>query len=224
MTTLKFDELNVLWLNAMELPTAEKLLRIEMAAVFERELNKIFNSQRERAEADKHLLYAAVYAAIMSSSYIELSNRYFTRYVKSITNSATGISEYSRKWIETHSVQFAKEIQQTTQKFVDSGDYDNAFSVSRAKNISRTEVNALCECATLESFYQSGYNGKMWVSFKDNKVRSTHKAADGQTRKLFEPFDVGNSQLMFPQDSSLGASAKEIVNCRCVMQPVKINL
>lgn len=51
MATLKFDELNVLWFNKMELSTAEKLLRIEMAAVFERELNKIFSSQRERAES-----------------------------------------------------------------------------------------------------------------------------------------------------------------------------
>ena len=77
MATLKFDELNVLWFNKMELPTAEKLLRIEMAAVFERELNKIFSSQRERADSDKYLLYATVYATIMSSMYIEITNNYF---------------------------------------------------------------------------------------------------------------------------------------------------
>lgn len=221
---MKFDEINVLWVNAMELPNAEKLLRIEMISVFECEINKIFSSQRERVKDDKYLLYAAVYAAIMTNSYIELSNNYFTRYVQSITNSATGVSEYSRKWIEKHSVQFAKEIQQTTQKFISNGDYDSALSVSRAKNIARTEVNALCECATLEGYYQNGYDGKMWVAFKDNKTRTSHRVADGQTRELFVPFDIGDSQLMFPQDSSLGASAKEIVNCRCVMRPVKINL
>lgn len=221
MATLKFDELNMLWFNKMELSTAEKLLRIEMAAVFERELNKIFSSQRERADSDKYLLYATVYATIMSSTYIEITNNYFLKYVLNIASNVKGLSEYSQKWIVKHSEQFAKEIQQTTQRLIESGDYDNAFSVSRARTISRTEINALCECATLEGYYQSGYTKKMWVSFKDNKVRDTHKVADGQVRSLFEPFDIGNSQLMFPQDSSLGASAKEIVNCRCVMQPVK---
>nr|WP_302473008.1 phage minor head protein [Ruminococcus bicirculans (ex Wegman et al. 2014)] len=153
--------------------------------------------------------------------YIEITNNYFLKYVLNIASNVKGLSEYSQKWIVKHSEQFAKEIQQTTQRLIESGDYDNAFLVSRARTISRTEINALCECATLEGYYQSGYTKKMWVSFKDNKVRDTHKVADGQVRSLFEPFDIGNSQLMFPQDSSLGASTKEIVNCRCVMQPVK---
>lgn len=96
MATLKFDELNVLWFNKMELPTAEKLLRIEMAAVFERELNKIFSSQRERADSDKYLLYATVYATIMSSTYIEITNNYFLKYVLNIASNVKGLSEYSQ--------------------------------------------------------------------------------------------------------------------------------
>ena len=92
MATLKFDELNVLWFNKMELPTAEKLLRIEMAAVFERELNKIFSSQRERADSDKYLLYATVYATIMSSTYIEITNNYFLKYVLNIASNVKGLS------------------------------------------------------------------------------------------------------------------------------------
>ena len=141
MATLKFDELNALWFNKMELPTAEKLLRIEMAAVFERELNKIFSSQRERADSDKYLLYATVYATIMSSTYIEITNNYFLKYVLNIASNVKGLSEYSQKWIVKHSEQFAKEIQQTTQRLIESGDYDNAFSISRARTISRTEIN-----------------------------------------------------------------------------------
>lgn len=224
---MKFDELNILWINSMELTSEEKLLRIEMISNFERDINKVFDSQRSRIENEsesKYLLYAAVYAAIMSASYVQQTNSYFKRYVQMITGGKSGISDYSKKWIEKRSQQFAKEVQETTQKFLEAGDYESAFSVSRAKSISRTEMNALCECATLEGYYQSGYNGKKWVSFKDSKVRTNHKDADGQIKGLFEPFDIGDSQLMFPQDGSLGASAKEIVNCRCVMQPVNIKL
>jgi len=34
-----------------------------------------------------------------------------------------------------------------------------------------------------------------------------------------EPYLVGGSKMMFPSDTSLGARAKEVVNCRCVSIP-----
>lgn len=46
-------------------------------------------------------------------------------------------------------------------------------------------------------------------------ARRDHAHADGQDRPLHEPFDVGGYQMMYPGDSSLGAPAKEIINCRC---------
>lgn len=54
-----------------------------------------------------------------------------------------------------------------------------------------------------------------WVSMGDDKVRETHQEADGQVKPIDEPFDVGDYQLMFPGDDSLGAGAEEICNCRC---------
>jgi hypothetical protein len=53
-----------------------------------------------------------------------------------------------------------------------------------------------------------------WVAVLDNSTRDTHVQADGQRRGL-QPFDVGNSRLRFPGDTSLGADVKEIINCRC---------
>jgi hypothetical protein len=50
-----------------------------------------------------------------------------------------------------------------------------------------------------------------WVAVLDNSTRDTHVQADGQRRGL-QPFDVGNSRLRFPGDTSLGAEVKEIIN------------
>jgi uncharacterized protein with gpF-like domain len=59
---------------------------------------------------------------------------------------------------------------------------------------------------------------KTWVSQGDSRVRETHLEADGQTVPSNEPFIVGDSRLMVPGDTSLGASLDEIINCRCAAQ------
>ncbi|GAF75877.1 unnamed protein product, partial [marine sediment metagenome] len=57
---------------------------------------------------------------------------------------------------------------------------------------------------------------RMWQSRKDDRVRPTHVKADGQTVKgTTEPFTVGDSLLMYPGDTSLGADMAEIIGCRC---------
>jgi len=56
---------------------------------------------------------------------------------------------------------------------------------------------------------------KEWVAVLDSRTRPTHVAADGQVVGINENFVVGGYQMRFPTDSSLGAPAGEIVNCRC---------
>ncbi|MGD8501303.1 MAG: hypothetical protein PVJ86_11685, partial [Phycisphaerales bacterium] len=56
-----------------------------------------------------------------------------------------------------------------------------------------------------------------WIARIDDwaNVRPTHKIAHGQ--RVFgarEPFRVGNDYLMYPGDTSLGASMEEIAGCR----------
>lgn len=64
----------------------------------------------------------------------------------------------------------------------------------------------------------NNYHYKTWVTMHDKKVRHTHELVDGKTIGIFQPFTVGNYQMMFPLDASLGASQKEIANCRCICQ------
>lgn len=56
---------------------------------------------------------------------------------------------------------------------------------------------------------------KMWITMGDNRVRASHRAANGQRQSDTEPFQVGSSELMYPADGSLGADVGELVNCRC---------
>lgn len=61
------------------------------------------------------------------------------------------------------------------------------------------------------------YSTKIWHTALDEKVRLTHMAVESAKVSIDEPFHVGNSLLMFAGDTSLGADASEIVNCRCTV-------
>lgn len=60
---------------------------------------------------------------------------------------------------------------------------------------------------------------EIWITAGDDKVRAPHVAADNQRRKVNEPFEVGGEFLRFPGDRSLGASAGNTINCRCIAVP-----
>ncbi len=54
---------------------------------------------------------------------------------------------------------------------------------------------------------------------QDRRVRASHQQANGQYRDKGVPFDVGGCKLNFPGDTSLGASGKEVIMCRCYLSP-----
>lgn len=56
---------------------------------------------------------------------------------------------------------------------------------------------------------------KEWVTVGDEKVRDAHVQADSQVRDMSDAFDVGGQQMRYPGDMSLGASAENVMNCRC---------
>lgn len=62
---------------------------------------------------------------------------------------------------------------------------------------------------------------RIWNSAGDDgRTRPTHLEAERVTRAkpvgFDEPFTVGDSQMMFPGDDSLGAELDEIIQCRCI--------
>jgi len=56
---------------------------------------------------------------------------------------------------------------------------------------------------------------KTWRTVGDKRVRPIHRAVNGQTVPILEPFIVNGEKLMYPGDRSLGASVGNVANCRC---------
>ena len=104
----------------------------------------------------------------------------------------------------------------------------------RLKSISVTETQAASESTKyigaeinndLESFVDdlTGEYGdvkveayKIWSAIKDSRTRAAHAFANGQMKRINEPFEVGGQLLRFPGDRSLGATIENIANCRCI--------
>tara|TARA_R110000772_G_C13310322_1_gene440413 strand:- start:19062 stop:19967 length:906 start_codon:yes stop_codon:yes gene_type:complete len=83
-----------------------------------------------------------------------------------------------------------------------------------AEGAKSIEIGVLNETLAVVGFTQAAT--KTWVTVGDDKVRVAHSVANGQNRPIDEPFSVMGQLLKHPGDSSLGATAANIINCRCV--------
>lgn len=96
-----------------------------------------------------------------------------------------------------------------------------AFSPVRAERISRTEIISAGRAGQFHGDRQSGIViGKKWRAAKQDRTRKGHREADGQVVAFEEPFYVANGKgqveaLLFPGDTSFGASASNVIQCRC---------
>src|SRR5699024_12742996 len=62
------------------------------------------------------------------------------------------------------------------------------------------------------------------LSTHDGRERDSHAEMDGVAVPFDEPFMLPDgSRVMHPCDSSLGAAAAEIINCRCTVRHVPLS-
>ena len=111
--------------------------------------------------------------------------------------------------------QIAKEIDKL---------YLEEYIPKRSMTIARTET---IKSSNMGSFLGANASpvklDKVWLSTKDSRTRSApesnfdHVHPNNQVRDMDAPFDVSNEKLMYPCDSSLGAKAGNVINCRCTM-------
>ena len=95
----------------------------------------------------------------------------------------------------------------------------DGLTVARAMLIARTEVIAASNLAASVAYEQSGVvDAQEWLSARDERVRDSHRLADGQVVPLRASFAVGGAQLRYPGDPA-GPPA-EVINCRCTTLPV----
>lgn len=115
-------------------------------------------------------------------------------------------------------------------KIADEGSQEFEIrAMGRAKTIGMTETQFAAEKtkdAEAEAIFEGGVmvDGeelrpeeitKVWNAILDDKTRQAHVEADYQIVQQDEPFIVMNQKLMFPGDTSMGATLDNIINCRC---------
>lgn len=93
------------------------------------------------------------------------------------------------------------------------------MSRTRAVTIFRTESVAASNFGSKKGAYTTGLDLKEnWLSTPDSRTRDgdfDHVAADGQEANEAGEFTVSGEKMDFPGDTSFGASAGNIINCRC---------
>lgn len=164
--------------------------------------------------------------------------------IPKITPSLTVTNTLFNGWIEENGLLKAEGINDTTNEAlrkklaqaisdgISNGDTLNTIKNSildicegvyedmdsrRAKLIGRNEAMDSVNFGSYSTASAEGMESKEWVSTRDERVREDHLDADGQIVGINEPFSVGGEDLMYPGDSSLGASAENTIQCRCVL-------
>jgi len=89
----------------------------------------------------------------------------------------------------------------------------------RREMIARTETMRALNFGSFAQFRDWGFLRKEWLTQMDGRQRESHGDAVGQIKPIDEPFIINGYEMMYPLDGSRGASAKEIVNCRCAVLP-----
>ena len=90
------------------------------------------------------------------------------------------------------------------------------FTRYRSTVITRTEVIGSSNCANQANAKVFKVPlMKIWRSSGDKQTRPAHKAADGQTQEMNDPYVVDGEKLMYPGDSSMGCSGSNVIMCRC---------
>lgn len=107
------------------------------------------------------------------------------------------------------------------------GRYADRLLVTRGETIARTESIAALNAGREESLNQAVESGSIdqrfvtrtWRSTPDARIRHAHLLMNNQKRPHGVPFESPTKALMmYPGDTSLGAGAKDVINCRCFEQ------
>lgn len=152
--------------------------------------------------------------SLKSNEYSDFAYRHYTEAMIRYDYSKEGEAQ-KLGYIEQYAKNRCKEIVDTAILHRADAYYT---SMEHSISIGEDEANAVANYQTEQMAISQGYTMKTWVTMRDNKVRHSHELVDGKTIGIFQPFHVGDALMMFPCDSSQGASMKEIANCRCVCQ------
>lgn len=202
---LSFDELNALvknersmpfeqYFGEMNIPEEEKSERVQIAQELEENFLVTMTLLFTMAQSNK-IDYELVREQI-EDSYLFTIGKY------------VDVDMHLSTYIKS----FSYDIVDSTKRHEKEPYY---YSKDRARYMAENEVNTAINHARYMEAVNSGRTMKRWESIIDEMTRKDHRDVNGKYIPIGQAFHVGNSWMQFPKDTSLGADAKEIINCRC---------
>lgn len=203
---LSFDELNALVTNErslpyetyfgeMTLPEEKKAERIKMAE----DLEEVFITT---------MIWLFTLEQANNTNYEPVRQRMEDDYME-VLRKYVEVDNYLKTYVKS----FSYDVIDSTKKHKNDPYY---YSLDRARFMAENEVNTAINHARYIEAVNAGKTMKRWESIIDEVTRKDHIEINGKYIPIGQAFHVGDSWLLFPKDTSLGASANQIVNCRCV--------
>ena len=218
-----FDEMNIL--------KTEKRQRVKTAEAFYKAYSMFFEDIRkdllsgrydhEKRDGDYVDDLIAVYIGVIEKEMPEIA------YDSSILNKAQQTANYIHNTTKSrikiageHDVEFSSAVMFGTGLKEEQIPYDVEWAIDpngwRVVEIAINETQYVHNYARHKEKTESQAT-HTWQTQKDEKVRGTHAAADGQTKPINEPFIVGGYAMMFPGDTLTSNPPGDLtINCRCV--------
>lgn len=210
------------WIDEMNILRSDKIKRINTAKKLDKALGNFF--LRQLADiADGVFL-----TTVDSESYRDMLTDLYMLYSDSVED----------EWMQNKARRFANQIQDTTEGIVRGIDGKPEFTQAvlfgipiKKKDIPKKALDALSQdraakIAMHETNVIHNYKHHIelvktqtthtWDATLDEVTRPHHWETDGKTIPVNEPFFIAGEWLMFPGDDSLGATAKNLINCRCI--------
>jgi len=95
--------------------------------------------------------------------------------------------------------------------------FSGRFGKGHAATIARTEVGIAGSKGQDQGARILGAQQKLWVAVDDDRTRGHHNDVDNKRVKIDEFFTPLGENMSHPHDGAHGATAKNIVNCRCAV-------
>lgn len=211
MQVLMIDELNKLYdgeYNRRSVPYEEYFSEMDIS---KEEKEKRIDFSEKFEEVMMFLFYMLAMSEQYGYNNVEYIKSQVVKKYEDVAKEYMSLDEYTNEYIR----QFASETMEVTLRNSNDVYYT---SQDRAILIAENEANTILNYSQFIDAIEKGYTRKEWVAENDEKVRETHVRADNTIVGIEDAFLVGDSMLLFPKDTSYGASAEEIVNCRCTIK------
>ena len=215
MSVSSYDELNIRPSNRRSEPYKEYFSKMSISDKEKQERITFSEQMEEVVLYILALIETTIESGETDQEYIQ--TQFYDKYLDVIASYMlidTYIKQYAfgvtKQIIDATFERFSTEDKSITDDYYLSND--------RAMFISECEANSILNYRQYSKAVKAGKTKKKWIDVGDKRERKTHLEVGGTTLPIDEPFSVGDSLLQFPKDVSLGASADEIVNCRCSIQ------